>query len=260
MEYFDFTAKTVEEALEQGRTSHGEAIRIVDTKVLEEPRSGILGIGRKPAVVRFFYEAIEEEPMATEDESLINKTSIEDTKDQLAVTDEVLVDTVEKTSVEPEEVHPTPEERAIIADKGKQFLSDMFASMGLRVMIERLTVDDKLTFQVHGDNLGLLIGKHGQTLDAIQYLTNLVANKGLSYRVQIVVDVEGYRSRRRDTLISLAHRLAHKVEKTHHKVVLEPMNGYERKIIHLALQEEPHIVTDSEGDGPYRHVVISYKE
>ena len=104
------------------------------------------------------------------------------------------------------------------------------------------------------------IGKHGQTLDAIQYLTNLVANKEVSGHYHIVVDVEHYRSRREETLMQLARRLASKVKRTRQKVSLEPMSAYERKIIHLTLQDESHIVTDSEGEEPYRHVVIAYKK
>ena len=136
----------------------------------------------------------------------------------------------------------------------------MFTQMGLKVVIEKMMTKDKITFQVHGEELGILIGKHGQTLDAIQYLTNLVAHKDVSSHCHIVVDVENYRSRREETLVNLAKRLASKVKRNRQKVSLEPMNAFERKIIHTALQGDKHIVTNSEGDEPFRHVVISYKK
>ena len=173
-----------------------------------------------------------------------------------------MVDTVETETTEiPVVVEDgiTKAEQDFIADTGKEFLLGMFGKMGLSVQIEKLTTKDKITFQVHGEDLGILIGKHGQTLDAIQYLTNLVANKEVRRRCQIVVDVENYRSRREETLVQLAHRLGAKVRRTRQKIALEPMNAFERKIIHLALQNEKHIKTDSEGQEPYRHIVIYYK-
>ena len=152
------------------------------------------------------------------------------------------------------------ETQQIIAEKGKEFLEKMFAQMGLIVMIEKMFTSDKITFQVHGEDLGILIGKHGQTLDAIQYLTNLVAHKEVSGHCHIVVDVENYRARREETLINLAKRLAAKVKRNRQKVSLEPMNAFERKIIHTALHDDKHIVTESAGDEPFRHIVISYKK
>ena len=152
------------------------------------------------------------------------------------------------------------ETQQIIAEKGKEFLEKMFGQMGLIVMIEKMFTSDKITFQVHGEDLGILIGKHGQTLDAIQYLTNLVAHKEVSGHCHIVVDVENYRARREETLINLAKRLAAKVKRNRQKVSLEPMNAFERKIIHTALHDDKHIVTESAGDEPFRHIVISYKK
>ena len=108
--------------------------------------------------------------------------------------------------------------------------------------------------------MGILIGKHGQTLDSLQYLTNLVANKNSENRVHIVIDVENYRERRSETLTRLAKRLADKVKKSGERVVLEPMNPHERKIIHTALQNDSRITTLSEGSEPYRKVVIELKK
>ena len=165
----------------------------------------------------------------------------------------------EEVEEKPSKKELSKEDQQEIAEKGKQFLDDMFTQMGLTVVIEKMMTKDKITFQVHGEELGILIGKHGQTLDAIQYLTNLVAHKDVSGHCHIVVDVENYRSRREETLVNLAKRLASKVKRNRQKVSLEPMNAFERKIIHTALQGDKHIVTNSEGDEPFRHVVISYK-
>ena len=142
-------------------------------------------------------------------------------------------------------------------DKGEDFLRRIFSAMKIAVTIERRDVEGAVLFQIQGESLGILIGKHGQTLDALQYLTNLAANQGLAEeRLRILLDVEHYRDRREETLKSLGRRLAEKVRRTGARIVLEPMNRHERKIIHLALQENDHILTYSAGDEPFRKVVI----
>lgn len=144
--------------------------------------------------------------------------------------------------------------------KGREFLEKIFASMGLDVRIEAEMRPNGALLNLFGENLGILIGKHGQTLDALQYLTNLAANQELTdERVRIVIDIEDYRMRREDTLRRLAGRLAEKVRRTRQRVVLEPMNRHERKIIHMALTDEHNILTYSAGDEPYRKVVIEPK-
>ena len=253
MDYIEVSAKTIEEATSQATAQIESQGRVVTSvKVLEEPSKGFLGFGKKDALVRVYFE--------------------EGTAENIAVAEEVVsvVETVTETTIDTVETETTEipvvvedgitkAEQDFIADTGKEFLLGMFGKMGLSVQIEKLTTKDKITFQVHGEDLGILIGKHGQTLDAIQYLTNLVANKEVHRRCQIVVDVENYRSRREETLIQLAHRLGAKVRRTRQKIALEPMNAFERKIIHVALQNEKHIKTDSEGQEPYRHIVIYYK-
>ncbi|WP_127069380.1 MULTISPECIES: RNA-binding cell elongation regulator Jag/EloR [unclassified Veillonella] len=253
MDYIEVSAKTIEEATSQATAQIESQGRVVTSvKVLEEPSKGFLGFGKKDALVRVYFE--------------------EGTAENIAVAEEVVsvVETVTETTVDTVETEATEipvvvedgitkAEQDFIADTGKEFLLGMFGKMGLSVQIEKLTTKDKITFQVHGEDLGILIGKHGQTLDAIQYLTNLVANKEVRRRCQIVVDVENYRSRREETLVQLAHRLGAKVRRTRQKIALEPMNAFERKIIHLALQNEKNIKTDSEGQEPYRHIVIYYK-
>lgn len=141
-----------------------------------------------------------------------------------------------------------------------KFLQDIFAAMDISVGIEQIEKEDCIVFDLTGDDLGILIGKHGQTLDALQYLTNLAANQDMTeQRVRIVLDVEDYRKRRQDTLCRLASRLADKVRRTGEKIVLEPMNRHERKIIHTALQNDNRIQTYSDGEEPYRKIVITLK-
>ena len=145
-------------------------------------------------------------------------------------------------------------------EKAENFLTEIFASMHLDVKMEREDKEDGHVFNLVGENLGILIGKHGQTLDALQYLTNLAANRGLlEEKTRIILDVENYRSRREETLRRLAVRLADKVRRTNEKVMLEPMNRHERKIIHMALQDNSRVMTYSAGDEPYRKVVIEPK-
>ena len=144
----------------------------------------------------------------------------------------------------------------------KEFLQKIFNAMHIEVAMEKFINknDGSVTFRLHGDDMGILIGKHGQTLDSLQYLTNLVANKNSNERVRVIIDVEDYRDRRIETLNRLAARLADKVKRTGERVALEPMNPHERKIIHMALQGDRRVNTLSEGDEPYRHVVIELKK
>lgn len=144
----------------------------------------------------------------------------------------------------------------------REFLQRVFKAMKIEVAMEKFVNknDGSITFKLHGDDMGILIGKHGQTLDSLQYLTNLVANKNSSERVRVVIDVEDYRDRRIETLTRLARRLADKVKRSGERAALEPMNPHERKIIHMALQGDRKVTTLSEGDEPYRHVVIELKK
>ena len=145
-------------------------------------------------------------------------------------------------------------------DLGVQFLENLFKAMKITVSVEKKKSEDGYVFDLHGDDLGVLIGKHGQTLDALQHLTNLAANRDLSQeKVRILLDVENYRKRREETLYRLANRLADKVKRFGDKIVLEPMSRHERKIIHTALQDDENIFTYSDGDEPYRKVVIAVK-
>ena len=141
----------------------------------------------------------------------------------------------------------------------KDFLREMFIAMGIIVNVETELKEKYLSINLKGDDMGILIGKRGQTLDSIQYLVNLVVNKGNAPYLSITLDTENYRQRRRDTLESLAYNLAKKVRQSGQKVVLEPMNPYERRIIHSSLQNNRFVSTYSEGDEPFRNVVIDVK-
>lgn len=171
----------------------------------------------------------------------------------------------EKTTkpVKPVEILTDPEEIKEVENRAKVFLRDVFASMNLgevEITSEYNTTDGSLEVDFEGEDMGILIGKRGQTLDSLQYLTSLVVNKGKSNYIRVKLDTEDYRKRRKETLENLARGIAYKVRKTRKPVILEPMNPYERRIIHSALQGNKFVETVSEGEEPYRHVVVKLKE
>ena len=143
----------------------------------------------------------------------------------------------------------------------REFLEKIFAAMELKVEILITQTEDDNTYNVElkGDDMGILIGKRGQTLDSLQYLTNLAVNKQSEEYIKVKIDTEDYRKRRKETLENLAKNIAYKVKRTKRPVSLEPMNPFERRIIHSALQNDRYVTTHSEGDEPYRHVVVTLK-
>ena len=152
------------------------------------------------------------------------------------------------------------EEKAQLISLAESFLKDVFASMNIEVTISSsFGEDNTLNVDLAGEEMGILIGKRGQTLDSLQYLTSLVINKGTEEYVRIKIDTENYRSRRKETLEKLARNIAFKVKRSRRPVALEPMNPYERRIIHSALQSDRYVTTHSEGDEPYRKVVVTLK-
>ena len=155
----------------------------------------------------------------------------------------------------------TDEQVAAMKRDAEKFLAGVFKAMELPVNIQIVydKENDSLDINFDGEDMGILIGKRGQTLDSLQYLTSLVVNKEQENYVRVKLDTEDYRSRRKDTLENLARNIAFKVRKTRKAVVLEPMNPYERRIIHSALQGNKYVETYSEGNEPYRHVVVVYK-
>ena len=148
-----------------------------------------------------------------------------------------------------------------IEDDTREFLNKVFAAMDLQVeiIIDRPEDGNVVNVELKGDDMGILIGKRGQTLDSLQYLTNLAVNKHAENFVKVKIDTEDYRKRRRETLENLARNIAYKVKRTKHPVSLEPMNPFERRVIHSTLQNDKFVTTHSEGEEPYRHVVVTLK-
>lgn len=207
MEYMEFSAKTVDEAIVEACSKLLITRDKLDYEVVEEGNSGFLGIGSKPALIK-----------------ARQKSSIEDV--------------------------------------AKDFLQEVFNAMDLAVVVDVKydEFDKNMDIDLSGDEMGILIGKRGQTLDSIQYLTNLVVNKSSEDKIHVKVDTEDYRRRRKQTLENLAKNMASKVKRTRRSVSLEPMNPYERRIIHSALQNDKYVTTHSEGEEPFRKVVITLKK
>lgn len=225
------TGKTVDEAVEAAIGELGVSREQIEYKVLEEPSKGLFGfLGGKPARVRVELKEVQQ-PAA--------RAVAKEKAGQSPATDR-------------------PEGDPVTA--ARTFLQSVFAAMKLDVKIEKMTSVDQVTLNLRGEDLGVLIGKHGQTLDALQYLTNLAAHRDSDERMRIIIDVEDYRKRREETLIRLAHRLADRVRLRGEKVVLEPMSPHERKIIHTTLQDDLRVTTFSEGDEPFRKVIIAPKK
>ena len=171
-----------------------------------------------------------------------------------------------ETASAPEQAETEPKTPRVPADpeeakrRAVDFLKEMFRVMEMNVEIRAEFAEDTLSVEIEGEDMGLLIGKRGQTLDSLQYLTSLVVNKGKASYVRVKLDTEDYRSRRKATLENLAKNIAMKVKKMRRPVFLEPMNPYERRIIHSALQNDPYVTTHSEGDEPNRRVVVTPKK
>ena len=152
--------------------------------------------------------------------------------------------------------------KSSVQDKAKDFLKSVFEAMNLVVVIDINydEINNSMNIDLSGDEMGVLIGKRGQTLDSLQYLVSLVVNKDVENYIHVKVDTENYRQRRKETLENLAKNISYKVKRTRRPVSLEPMNPYERRIIHSALQNDKYVTTHSEGDEPYRKVVVTLKK
>ena len=151
--------------------------------------------------------------------------------------------------------------KSSVEDTAKEFLNSVFEAMNLTVVVDIKynEANNSMNIDLSGDEMGILIGKRGQTLDSLQYLVSLVINKDVENYIHVKVDTENYRQRRKETLENLAKNISYKVKRTKKPVSLEPMNPYERRIIHSALQNDKYVTTHSEGDEPYRHVVVVLK-
>ena len=152
------------------------------------------------------------------------------------------------------------EQKADMTERAKEFLERLFAAMKVETEIKaQMDDDENMSIELSGPDMGILIGKRGQTLDSIQYLTSLYVNKESESYIRVKIDTENYRDRRKETLETLAKNIAYKVKRTRKSVYLEPMNPYERRIIHSALQNDKYVCTKSEGEEPYRKVVVMLK-
>lgn len=292
------TGKTVEEAVAEGLAQLGITRAEAIVHVVEEPSGGLFGLlRRKQAVVDVSAEDSREdlekavrrlvseaaavpaetadaeeaaeaaEPAeAKEPEEPEAEEAVPAEAETEAPAEETAEEAQEDGAAEEEAPAKTREERPFsaeeqneTAEEAKKFLAGVFKGMDLDVTMEKMVNEERILLNLRGKGLGILIGKHGQTLNALQYLTNLAAGRLYHHRYFVMLDVENYRSRREQTLTALAKRLAEKAKRTGESVELEPMEPGERRIIHLALQADPDIVTDSEGEGSGRHVVIRLK-
>lgn len=235
MEYKEFNGKTVEDAITEACQEFTVTSDRLDYEVIDKGSSGFLGLGTKPAVIK----------ARVLDENSIKENTVK--KESTPVKDKT---EEKKESSAPEAIVET-------ANDPKEFLDKVFKAMELNVNVKVEQTGNDMNIELSGDEMGVLIGKRGQTLDSLQYLTSLVVNKGSNEYIRVKVDTENYRKRRKDTLENLAKNLAYKVKRTKRPVTLEPMNPYERRVIHSALQNDKYVSTHSEGEEPFRRVVIT---
>lgn len=246
------SAKTLDDAITEALIQLGITSDMLEYDVIEKGSSGFLGIGSKQAVIRAWRKKTE-----------VKEETLEDLKEEIQETiSEVKLDEKPAKKQKKNESRESKEladvEEATIAACEK-FLYDVLAAMGMGDVKVNSCVDEDgaLSIEMNGKNMGILIGKRGQTLDSLQYLTIRVANKMQDGYVRVKLDTEDYRRRRKETLENLAKNVAYKVKRTKKAVSLEPMNPYERRIIHSALQSDKYVSTHSEGEEPYRRVVVT---
>ena len=279
MEYITVSAKNLDDAITEAQIQLGVTRDNLDYEVIEKGSSGFLGIGMKQAVIKARKK--EEEPVVVEKvveesvsvpakEEVVSEKPVKEVKETKEKkkefsgknnhhkrknnrTETVAKEVPERKEIELAEVEPQTIEAC------KKFIYDVLKAMDMGEVKVTSKVDDEgaLSINMEGNNMGILIGKRGQTLDSLQYLTNRVANKMQSGYVRVKLDTEDYRRRRKETLENLAKNIASKVKRTRRTVSLEPMNPYERRIIHSTLQGDPAVATHSEGEEPYRRVVVT---
>lgn len=287
----EMTGKSAMEAVTTACEKMGLKISEVEYEILDEGSKGFLGLGARPAKVKVWVigydeaaeKAKEEAKRQLEAEKAAKaKAKAEKEAAEKAAKEKAAKEKAEKAkpAEKPQQAAPAAAEQADAEDEAKperpqltdadkerviadvkKFLSEVFAAMKLEVEVEAKFVDNKqLTVTMEGPEMGVVIGKRGQTLDSLQHLVGLVVNKGEFAFITVTLDTEGYRKRRKETLEHLAFNLAKKAKHLHKNVVLEPMNPYERRIIHSTLQNDRYVTTYSEGVEPHRYVVISPKD
>ena len=253
------SAKTVDDAITEALIQLGVTSDRLEYEVIEKGSAGFLGIGMKQAVIEARRKP---EPVAEVKEETIPVEEVKPSVVKEQVSEPVQEKQEEKAEEEPARKKAT--ELAEVSDEAikavEAFLNDTLKAMDMDVeIVSEVDSEGALSVEMKGSNMGILIGKRGQTLDALQYLANRVANKHQDGYVRVKLDTENYRARREETLRHLAKNIAFKVKRTRRAVSLEPMNPYERRIIHSALQGNKYVETVSEGEEPYRHVVVKLK-
>lgn len=254
MEYMEFKGKTKNDAITEACRHFSIPSDKLDYVVIDEGKAGFLGMGAKPAVIKARVKE--------QNDEVIEPVKLTETPVMASA-----AAVAEKTENSENNVNTVNKERTEmtgdidVESVAKKFLDDVFAAMGIAAEISAKYNESlkSLEVELNGDEMGVLIGKRGQTLDSLQYLISLVVNKGTSEYIRVKVDTENYRQRRRETLENLAKNIAYKVKRTRRPVSLEPMNPYERRIIHSALQNDKYVTTHSEGDEPFRRVVVTPK-
>lgn len=277
------SAKTLDDAITEALIQLGVTSDKLGYEVIEKGSTGFLGIGMKQAVIEAWKkeedetetiedvkknisfesvkEELEEEEKKPEEDISVKETSIKEEKKEESGTEEKEpeVKAEEKVKIKEKQELAKVEDQTVSAVE--KFINDTLKAMNMEVEIKSyIDEDGALCIDMKGEHMGVLIGKRGQTLDALQYLTNRVANKQQNGYVRVKLDTENYRARREETLKHLAKNIAHKVKKNRRPVALEPMNPYERRIIHSALQADPYVTTHSEGEEPYRKVIVTLKK
>ena len=268
------SAKTVDDAITEALIQLGVTSDRLEYEVIEKGSAGFLGIGMKQAVIEArrkpepkeekVEEPVVEEPVKAEPKKVEavqpQKAAAEKKADEpqkAAFEKAVEKEAKEEVKKETKLVEVQPQTIKAVEDFLKNTMKAMDMEVELKTEIDQ---DGALCVDMSGEHMGILIGKRGQTLDSLQYLVNRVANKHQEGYVRVKLDTENYRARREETLRHLAKNIAHKVKRNRRPVALEPMNPYERRIIHSALQSDPYVMTHSEGEEPFRKVVITLKK
>ena len=268
-DYITVSAKTLDDAITEALVQLGVTSDRLDYIVVEKGSEGFLGIGRKQAVIKARRKREEKPVEETVEESKVETPVKEEVKPEKKTEKKPAKEhshTKKNVREEKPEVKSEPKKEVELAkvepqtiETCEKFIYDVMNAMGMDDVKVTSVVDEEgaLSINMEGSNMGILIGKRGQTLDSLKYLTNRVANKMQDGYVRVKLDTEDYRRRRKETLENLAKNIASKVKRTRKTVSLEPMNPYERRIIHSALQSDPAVSTHSEGEEPYRRVVVT---
>ncbi len=243
--------RTIDEAINNGLNQLALSIDEVELEVLDYGKDGFMGIGRKPAKIRLTEreEAVIPDFVLNKDKPK-EKAPRRDRKERPVRED--------KKDEEPAGEY-FPEGTEFVENEVTTFLKGLMEQVGVNGTVKAANTENGLLVNLEGDDMGMLIGRRGETLDAVQYLASLVYNKDKNDYHRVTVDTENYRKKRENTLIRLAKKKAGQVNKTGRRVVLEPMSPFERRIIHFALQNDSSVVTYSEGEEPNRHIVIDKK-